>query len=236
MHRVYQRSAGIRNLRREDAFAQVREKMQTFLGDIHELAQGGSVIPGYEAAPRNWIRMCRRWIAISASFYSQRSVTRTWSSSRGRLVAGFIQRLVRNATARMGKGTRLSSSSTINGDILGFAFNGQSMSLRVCNARASRIPTKGDVRSLRFTVGFFKPSCHLSEEARRLNKGREILTENFGFLPKISSSFGGISGLSQPRMQGAGPLDLRREPIICRSLADGPGPGRHTVAACVTYW
>jgi len=43
----------------------------------------------------------------------------------------------------MGKGTRLSSSSTINGDILGLAFNGQSMSLRVCNAKASRIPTKG---------------------------------------------------------------------------------------------
>ena len=33
---------------------QVRGKMQTFLGDIHELTQGGSVIPGYEAAPGNW--------------------------------------------------------------------------------------------------------------------------------------------------------------------------------------
>jgi hypothetical protein len=104
MHRVYQRSAGIRNLRREDAFAQVREKMQTFLGDIHELTQGGSVIPGYEAAPGNWIRMYRRWIAISASFYSQRSVTRTWSSSRGRLRCRLHPAIGEECNGQDGKG------------------------------------------------------------------------------------------------------------------------------------
>lgn len=85
MHRVYQRSQAFGICVVKMRSQQVRGKMQTFLGDIHELTQGGSVIPGYEAAPGNWIRMCRRWIAISASFYSQRSVTRTWSSSRDRL-------------------------------------------------------------------------------------------------------------------------------------------------------
>ena len=88
----------------------------------------------------------------------------------------------------MGKGTRLSSSRTINGDILGLAFNGQSMSSGSAMPGPAEYLQRGDVRSTRFPVVFVKPSCQLIGKWQTSEQRAGNRTENFGFLPKISSS------------------------------------------------
>ena len=91
----------------------------------------------------------------------------------------------------MGKGTRLSSSRTINGDILGLAFNGQSMSSGSAMPGPAEYLQRGDVRSNRFAVVLVKPSCQLigrcqtSEQRAGKSDGKFWLSaENFLLLQR----------------------------------------------------